>query len=338
VNARSRIDADADVRAVARGLGIKQTVGLAEAVRDATICKVETTLISLNIEPRSIAELREVIHHTTGLQVVRIESDADLEAAQQKYASELRGLPKQLAFEFANDTEALVVRRPQKDKLSNNRFIALVDARGDRGSRAWFGEWHEATHTLVPDPANNQVLRRTRLERPQPLEQVIDLTAAALGFWAPIVKPVLEAQLASGIDILDALDRCRAEVVNDASREATFRALSNFVTVPVIILWVGYGCRAEDEKPGGTPSLSYALRAKTVIRNGAALTRGMNVPVNFRIPPDSTISRCVDQGWGSPRVEADNLSRWKDSTGRALRACPVKVTARGRWAAIEAVG
>lgn len=337
MNSRARIDADADVQAIARGLGITQRTGLAEAIRDATVGKVESILAKLKIEPRSIAELRDVVHHASGLQVVRIESDDDLEIAQKKYAPELRGLPKQLAFEFAKDTEALVVRRPRRDSLSNNKFIALVDARGERSNRAWFGEWHEATHTLVPDPANNLVLRRTRLERPEPVEQVIDLTAASIGFWSPIVKPVFDAQLATGVDILDALDRARIQVAGDASRGAAFRTLSNFVPTPVIILWVDYGCRAGDTKPDGTPGRSFALRAKSVIRNEAAVASGMNVPVNFRIPTDSIITQAANLSWSTPLVEHDDLSRWKDSTGRALRRGPVKVTARGQWAAIEAV-
>jgi hypothetical protein len=337
VNSRSRIDADVDVQAIARGLGIKQSSGLAEAIRDVTVAKIESLLEKLKIEPRSISELRDVVHHTTGLHVVRIESDADLDLAQQKYAPELRGLPKQLAFEFDKDTEALVVRRPQKDSLSNNKFVALVDARGERGKRAWFAEWHEATHTLVPDPANNLVLRRTRLARPEPVEQVIDLTAASIGFWAPIVKPVFDGQLVTSVDILDALDRTRIQVAGDASRGASFRTLCNFVSAPVVIVWVDYDCRAADRKPGGVPAQSFALRAKTVIRNGAAIKCGMNIPMNFRIPTESIIGLAANRGWSTVFVEADDLSRWKDSTGRALRRGPVRVTARGRWVAIEAV-
>lgn len=336
MNSRDRIDADSDVQAIARGLGIVRQTGLAEAIRDATVGKVEAVLDKLKYEPRSISELREVVHHDSGLRVVRIESDEDLEAAQKEYARELRGLPKQLAFEFAQDTEALVVRRPQRDSLSNSKFIALVDARGERANRAWFGEWHEATHTLVPDPANHLVLRRTRLDRPEPVEQVIDLTAASIGFWSPIVKPVFLAQLASGVDILEALDRTRVEVASDASRDATFRTLSNFVSTPVIILWVDYGCRVGDMRPIGASGSSYALRAKRVSRNEAAVGRGLNVPVNFRIPTDSIIAQAASLSWSTPLSEEDDLSRWKDSTGRSLRRGPVKVTARGQWVAIEA--
>lgn len=338
MNSRDRIDADRDVQAIARGLGIARQTGLAEAIRDVTVGKIEAILDKLKIEPSSISELREVVHHYTGLSVVRIDSDEDLEAAQKEYGPELRGLPKQLAFEFAQDTEALVVRRPQRDSLSNSKFIALVDARGERANRAWFGEWHEATHTLVPDPANQLVLRRTRLARPEPVEQVIDLTAASIGFWSPIVKPVFLAQLASGVDILEALDRTRLEVASDASRDATFRTLSNFVSTPVVILWVDYGCRAGDTRPIGAAGSSFALRAKRVSRNEAAVRRGMNVPVNFRIPPDSVIARAVGLSWSTRLGEDDDLSRWKDSTGRPLQRGPVKITARGPWVAIEAAG
>lgn len=124
MNSRARIDADRDVQAIARGLGITRRTGLGEAIRDVTVARVEDMLGKLNVEPRSIFELREVVHHVAGLRVVRIDSDEDLETAQKDYGPELRGLPKQLAFEFAQDTEALVVRRPPRDSLSNSKFIA----------------------------------------------------------------------------------------------------------------------------------------------------------------------------------------------------------------------
>ncbi|NOU30072.1 MAG: hypothetical protein HOO96_19385 [Polyangiaceae bacterium] len=335
MNRGARIDADDEVRAIARHLGIKQRHGLGEAIRDATIGKVESTLTKLGIVPSSISELREVVFHTAGLRVVRIQSDEDLQDAQKKYAPELVGLPKQLELEFSRDTEAVVVRRRQNDALSNNKFVALVDARGDRNRRAWFSEWHEATHTLVPDPANKLVVRRTRLERPEPVEQVIDLTAASIGFWAPIVKPVVREEVAVGEDILKALDDSRIRIAAEASRDAAFRSLSNFVSTPIIVLWVGYDCRAADKDQ---PHRSLALRARSVIRNDAAIARGLNIPVNFRIPPDSVITTAANSNWDTRLVEDDNLWRWKDSKGRSLGPGAVKVTARGQWVAIEAAG
>jgi hypothetical protein len=336
VNSNSRIDADPDVRAIARALGIKQARGLASAIRDAAVDRVESTFAVLGSEPRSLDELREVVHHDAGLHVVRITSNEDLAAAQRDFAPELRGLPKQLAFEFETDTEALVLRRTTKDRLSNSKYVALVDARGNRENRAWFGEWHETAHTLVPDPANNQVLRRTRRERPEPVEQVIDLIAGSIGFWAPIVKPVLVANLASGVDVLAAFEATRKELAPDASREASYRAFANMLSVPLIIMWVDYGCRAADRRAGGNPARSLALRAKTVIRSDLAMKRGLNVPVNFRIPSDSVITRATAGRLCTALVELSDLGHWRDSTGQTLRAGPVKITARGRWAAIEA--
>lgn len=335
MNTRARIDADADVRAIARGLGIVQGRNLAEEIRAITVGRIESLLEDLRYEPTSLEELREVVHNHAGLRVVRITSDEDLAVAQRDFANELRGLPKQLAFEFANDTEALVLRRDQRDRLSNSRFVALVDARGDRENRAWFGEWHETGHTLIPDPANNLVLRRTRRERPEPVEQVVDLVASAIGFWAPIVKPVLTRNLA-GSDVLVAFEKTREELVTRSSREAAFRAFCNMLTTPTVIVWVDYDCRAADKRRGGNPMRSYALRAKTVIRNSAAIELGMNVPENFRIPDHSVIALAANDASASAMRQHDDLGRWRDSSGRALPARPVSVTTWGRWAAIEA--
>jgi hypothetical protein len=332
----SQIDGDASVQAIARELGIRQDRDLGTAIRDVAVRRVESMLVELHYEPNTLDELRDLVHHHTGLHVVRISSDEDLRAVQEEYAEDLRGLPKQLSFEFANDTEALVVRRSTKDARSNRRFLALVDARGERENRAWFGDWHESSHTLVPDPANSLVLRRTRRERPEPVEQVIDLVAASVAFWSPLVKPVLLANMASGADLLHAFELTREELAPGASREASFRAFSNLLPAPLVILWVDYDCRAADRRPGGNPARSLALRAKTVIRNGAADSRAMSVPNNYRIPTDSVITQASAGSWATLRAEDDDLGRWRDSTGRSLARCRVKVIARGHWAAIVA--
>jgi hypothetical protein len=329
-----QIDTDPGVHAVARGLGIKQDRDLGTAINDVAVGRVEAMLLELQYEPNTLDELRELVHHHTGLHVVRISSDEDLRAAQEEYAEDLRGLPKQLSFEFATNTEALVVRRRTKDERSNRRFLALVDARGERENRAWFGDWHETTHTMVPEPGNSVAFRRTSRERPEPVEQVIDKVAASLGFWAPLVKPALLANVASGVDLLKAFDVTRLELAPAASREASFRAFANLLPRPILVLWVDYDCRAADRRPGGNPSRSLALRAKTVIRNGAADAIGMNIPNNYRIPADSVITQASRGSWATVRAEADDLGRWRDSTGRALARCPVKITARGQWAAI----
>ena len=331
-----QIDADAGVQAIARGLGIQQSRDLGLAIRDVVVGRVEGMLHELQYEPNTVDELRDLVHHQAGLHVVRIRSDEDLRAAQEEYAEDLRGLPTQLSFEFASDTEALVVRRQTKDQRSNRRFLALVDARGERENRAWFGDWHESTHTLVPDPGNSAVLRRTRRERPELVEQVIDLVASGIAFWAPLVKPALQAYVASGIDLLDAFDKTRIALVPGASREASFRAFTNFLPQPIVVLWCDYDCRAEDRKPGGSRARSLALRAKTVIRNGAADAVGMHIPNNYRIPVDSVIAHAWRGSWASVGAESDDLGRWRDSNGRTLARCPVKVTARGKWAAIVA--
>jgi hypothetical protein len=77
------------------------------------------------------------------------------------------------------------------------------------------------------------------------------------------------------------------------------------------------------------------LRAKTVIRNDAADAIGMNIPNNYRIPKDSVIAP-ASRSWAMVRTEMDDLGRWPDSSGRTLARRPVKVTARGQWAAIVA--
>ncbi|HJU23237.1 MAG TPA: hypothetical protein VJ891_12070, partial [Casimicrobiaceae bacterium] len=213
------------------------------------------------------------------------------------------------------------------------RFVAIVDNRDSRASRAWFGERHEASHLIIPDPGAQVLWRRTTVERPEPLEEVVDSVASHVGFWSPIVRPVLQHALSSSPNILDAFDHVRSAVASAASIESSYRAFARMVSFPLLMIRCDYDCRKSDTVD---PTRSWALRAKTIIVNDAAEAINLHVWENYRIPENSIPARGY-AGNGASIVGIENLGDWPTKTGRRLPRHHVQIVSRGHWSAIRPV-
>lgn len=331
----NRIDEDAIVKEVAEKLHIKSKTNLRDSICSVAEEKVDSWMSTYSISPKTLEDVQQAILNKIGLRIERIETDEDFERIQTKYLSEEKTLKIQLELEFNNDTEALVFKRNKKS-LSASNYLAVVDARGSRLSRAWFAERHEPGHLIIPDPTANVVWRRTTVERPEPIEQIVDAVASLTGFWEPIVKPQLDKALASSDSILEAFDQVKNELAANASIESSYRAFVRLVDFPLILLRSDYDCRAEDKQPNGNPLNSLALRAKTIIWNDLAKNNGMQIWRNMRIPEESVISLSHSESSSNKILsEADNLNRWKsEKSGRSLPSCGVQVFSRNNWAAI----
>jgi hypothetical protein len=98
-----------------------------------------------------------------------------------------------------------------------------------------------------------------------------------------------------------------------------------------------YACRRGDKRNAAG---SLALRATTVIWNDAAEKAGTIIWQNFRIPTHSIIHEAREDFLPQLRAATDDLSAWRSETSGPLssRPLPVRVSARGNWAAIEIAG
>jgi hypothetical protein len=331
----ARIDADPTVRQVAAGLGVIQTAGLKSAITAASVVRVDGWISELDLNPQTLDEVQQLILNRTGLKVIRVQNDAELATASKSIRTANPALPEQLKFEFQRNTEAVVVKRSDADPKSCSRFIAIIDARPERQSRAWFAERHEPSHLLIDDPGVETVWRRTKVKRPEPIERVVDAVASAIGFWKPIVAPSLDAALKIRRHTLEAFDDVRMTLAPDASKQAAYRAFLELVNKPMLVLWSDYDSRAEDRAAGGDPTRSWALRARAVLSNSAARQRGISIWPNFRIPLHSVIRTSALSRLGEVRTQIDDLRNWESESSGPLPACRVRVTAWGAWATVE---
>lgn len=177
----------------------------------AAIAQLEDRFDRLDLAPATLRDMHACILNVTGVEIVRVETDEDLKRVSEDCARTQPLRQYSSSLEFSSNTEALIFRQNAKDPR-RARFTAIVDARGNRRRRAWFAQRHEPAHLLVPDDAARTTWRRTNADRPEPVEQVIDAIAARIGFWEPIVRPVLRRTLAEAPNVLgpalDSLPTC----------------------------------------------------------------------------------------------------------------------------------
>lgn len=334
----ARIDDDAAVQRVAGRLQITARADLCKRIVDCVEHRLETTLRDLDADVPTLEDLRAVVQDYTKMKVVRIESDEALVQVAASHADQFQALDKQLSLEFGKDTEALVLRTDKSANANRGgaRYTAFVDARGDKSRRAWFSEWHESSHLMIPDDSDKEVYRRTRVKRPEPIEQVVDAVAARTAFWQPSVEPIVRLALSQHTHVLEAFEAARLLWAPEASQESAYIAFSRFVGRPLVLIRAQVAGRRADATSRSFDPEAYALRAVRCIHSPEARGAGLYIPTNYRIPPSSSIA-AQSSGLSLLRAQAstERLGEWTSSDGRRLNDVRVLVTVYGGWASIE---
>lgn len=328
----SWFDNDVIIQGAAHALGLRGSRGLRSAIVRSSVERIQGWAEEFGIAFTGVEDVLELVKNQTRVETVRVESDEQLAEIARQYSRDVATRQVQLEFEFNRmNTEALVFQRDQQAR-SAPKFVAVVDARGDRVNRAWFGERHEPTHLLIRDPSTGLVWRRRGADKPTPVERLVDDVASEIGFWAPFVEPLVREELRRGGPVLEAFERLRAAIAPEASRAASYRAFARYVETPLLIVYCKESCRKADEKLGRL-SGSWALRVADAIESPSARRESLFIPDNYRIPTHSCIHSSVRSGL--PLVEDDNLWLWTDSSGSRRPAVRVRVYADGAWACLE---
>jgi hypothetical protein len=335
---RASIDSDATVQRVAGRLQITARDNLPQRIVDCVERRLAATLHELGASDPGLDDLRAVVQDQTKMKVVRIESDEALAQVAASHAGQFRALDKQLSLEFEKDTEALVLRTDKSTNANRGgaRYTAFVDARGDKSRRAWFSEWHESSHLMIPDDSDKEVYRRTRVRRPEPIEQVVDAVASRIAFWQPSVEPIVRLALSQHTHVLEAFEAARLLWAPEASQESAYIAFSNLIGRPLVLIRAQVAGRRADAKARSFDPESYALRAVRCIHSPEARGAGLYIPANYRIPPSSSIA-AQSSGMSLLRAQtsAERLGAWTSSDGRRLKDIRVLVTVFGSWASVE---
>lgn len=283
----------------------------------------------------ALTGLHNLIDDRLSLQHVVVTSDDELkELVRRQVARGELGFAT-LNDEFAGGTEAITFKL-RNPGIGMRRHLAVIDGRGERAARVYFGKRHEASHLLSLAPTQlSFVFRRTHATRTAAEERLMDRIGGELAFYPPLFRPELERLQRRYIwPCFQLVDDLRAEVCPEASWTATAIAVVEQNDFPALFLTARYGSKTGD---AGPQSASWALRASPR-GNQAARTAGLMIPWNYRVPPGSIIHTAFHAPYLLVEQHADELlGTWTSSDGSRLRDLPVHVEVRRRADQVSAI-
>ena len=341
---------DPKVIRLAQELGLSARGDCVEAIRNMAVDKVrqhEEDLGAL-VPITDLNTLLRGLANSLHAKIEMIDSDGDVERIAERWVGFHPHLAQRLREEFLEgSTEGITLARDGW-MPGACRFLLVIDARGERFSRAYFTAWHEVTHLLVqPEQLEFVVLRRTptRAEvRKDPLESVVDHIAGKLAFYQPFFEPVIRAEIERAGELtFRVVEAARDIAAPTASLLAAATASIEYARVPTALLTVEPRLKASEARArrsaqqdlgfGSPVEGGAALRVVTCISNTAAGRRTFGLHPNIRVPDgcvlshahstpaDLELSADEDQGW------------WETSQRGPLSPLPLRVCAarRGRF-------
>ncbi len=285
----------------------------------------------------SIQDVERIVSREMCIETIEVRSDEDIAAVKEKYGRQ----EKDPAFgavdrELTHDTFATLIRRKCQPGQTKDRYVAVVDCRGEKGARRYFSRWHEIAHVLTMFEQLQLPLHRSTKNK-DAVEQLMDLIAGDIGFFEPLFSPLLEAKVTEeGRLTFAVVEKVRQQFAPSASLEATLNACANRTGTPVVLVQATLAFRKSDEQAirDGQKDLFSAdspkpdLRVVQVTSNDAARQQKVYIPKKMRVPADSVISHVFHDGVEHERGASDeNLAWWSTSDGDSLSELPVYVDA-----------
>lgn len=309
---------------IARDLGLSGNDPV-RAILDHCLAKVELWVGEFR-GTLTLSRLHQLVDDHLHLRHVVVTTDDQLDELIREHVAQNELVVATLRHEFATGTEAITFRL-RHAKLGMRRNLSVIDGRGNRAVRVYFGKRHESSHLLSLTPTQlDLVFRRTHAQKNVAEEQLMDKIGGEIAFYRPLFKPELDRlQRRYGRPCFQLIEDLRAEVCPDASWYATGLATVEQNDVPALFLTASYAAKTADQ---GHPGASLALRA-SARGNAAARAAGLIIPWNYRIPAGSVIYDVFHSLSMPSEVHADErLGIWTASNGSRLRDLPIHVLVR----------
>lgn len=333
------------VKRLARELGLTARGNCVERIVAFAMDRARSILDGFDVGDLDV--MFRLIANRLRLGVEFIRSDADITRIAAEYAACHSYLLQRLKEEFLQaDTEGITLETDSGDGRSI-RYLAVVDARGARATRAYFTAWHEVVHLLIYPPQLSFVgFRRTptpELIQKDPIESLVDSIAGRLAFYDPIFKPALrEAMRAFGGLTFDAIEAARRSTVPNASMHSAMVAGVRLCGLAALCVSVEYRYKKREAREvtsaQGTLALGLGhpqrqLRVVTVGRNEWAAAAGLEIFPNMRVPTRSIIATASAQQCDVTIDADEDQDWWETSEEGPLASLPIRVEAmrRGRF-------
>ncbi len=283
----------------------------------------------------TLQRFHQLIDDRLNLHHVVVKSDLELDDLIREQTGCGEAIFETLKDEFAGGTEAITFKL-RKAEVGMRQHLAVIDGRGQRAARVFFGKRHEGSHLLCLSPLQlSFVFRRTHATKNAAEERLMDRIGGELAFYPPLFRPQLNRLQKIYVGpCFDLVDDVRNAVCPEASWTTTAIAVVEQNEFPALFLTARYASKTRDPGP---ESPSWALRV-SVRANQAAKSAGLNIPWNYRVPETSLIYRAFHAPLGMLDAHADErLGIWTASNGSRLLDLPIHIEARKHGDQVTAI-
>ena len=336
----SRLDRESDVIRMASELKV-DTVAPVAAVLKFCRQRLDRIVREAGTGVNSVGDLEAVVCGHLRLTFEDVYSDDDLERVVAKYVALREFGFAALRGDLDPNTFATLLERRNVDASARDRYVAVIDCRGpEKLARRYFTRWHEIAHLFTLTRQLELPFHRSTINR-DPIERLMDVIAGEIGFYDPIVKPAVGAEIASSTYLTFAgVERVRAKACPDASFRATLNACVARAAHPVVLVEAGMGYKKAEQSQLRSKQMTLLpidppkaqLRVLTTLGNDAARGGAIRLDKNMRVPATSLVSRHFHAGAGLDAIadqeERESLSIWRHSNGQPIGTADVWVCTR----------
>lgn len=278
---------------------------------------------------KTIRELESLICDKIKLVFEEIYSDDDLKAVIRKYVLLGESIFTLLKDDLDDQTYATLLERRKIDGTAKDRYVAVIDCRGEKGARRFFTRWHEIAHILTLQGQLELPLHRSRKDA-SPTEKLMDVIAGEIGFYTPLFRPILLSEISTdGKLTFETVVRVRKAFCPEASFHSTLNACVSRLHKPTLLIQCALGLKRNEENrlnseqgdlfPTEMPKAK--LRVTSLTRNEAAKMIGLNIHRNMQVPKASVIYKLFTnpEEFEEGKAEnVENLNLWHHSDGSFL--------------------
>jgi hypothetical protein len=284
--------------------------------------------------PLTMELLERTICKKLNLKVHRVWTDSELNELSSEYVEKGEVVFATLQGQLTPDAYGIFIRLISPNE-NGEKWVTIIDCRGDKASKRHWTLWHEIAHCLTAVDQMHLPLRRTIVKRKDPIEVITDIVASDFAFYAPVFEPIHEKVMRhhNGELTFNAVAEIQDCFYPEASFSATLNACIARANTPSMILRAEYGYSKNEiaKIEAGDETIEPKLRVTSAISNALAKESGIFIPFNYRIPIDSVIALAHKADWrdssgGMKSVE--NLGEWSDSSGRSLKNMNISIEAK----------
>ena len=326
----SRLDQEHDVVALARELGLRGDP--VEAV--VRFCEEKIGCWAEDFGGvETVAALEQLVADHLQLVFEEVCSDDDLERIIAKYVALGEYVFATLHDELGPMTFGLTVKRKRCGPELGDKYIAVIDCRGEKATRRFFTRWHEIAHLLVLEKELDAPVRRSLHD---PIERLMDEIAGRVGFYEPLFGLVFARERRKPLLEFRTVEAIRNAYSDKASFQATLFACQRRMSTPVMYVEAEMKYKAEEERRLRSEQRKFLaddlpvakLRVGLAVSNRAASNEGFRIMPNMRVPEGAVIHKLHSDASAAEASGSENLGAWAFSDGSSLPDCQVWVDAR----------